>query len=176
MEIINFLIGVSALALAIPPALQMFFGGPNVFIRPNTKDLPDAKGLQFYIATRRTHGILKKIGVSRQSTDITASFSLKEQGTGRVIIPMRRAYLSTQETEQPRLQVSLSTFWPAICTFVIFEDGKAYVLKDDHSEDLVLNRGQYIVELKVVFGHDQMCKWGGTFNVGTTRDELYWEP
>ena len=177
LSITGIILGLVALAMAVPPFIQMFFGAPQIIIRLDHRQLinPNGKSLQVHVTNDIISGKwLRRLRVMRQPTDILAYFSISE--AAKVIVPWEGAKLRTEKEHGK--QVTLSTLFPAIFSPVIWEDERARVNldTDDGRGTVFLHSGQYLIVINIIYGHDKRVERQATFVVGDTMDRTYWAP
>ncbi|MGD0794047.1 MAG: hypothetical protein ABR958_00435 [Dehalococcoidales bacterium] len=78
------IIGVIALIVATPSAIQMFWGKPKIIFRFYTRDIEEHTILSCDIQNKPIEdSILKALGVYRRSVVISATLQIFEEGTNR---------------------------------------------------------------------------------------------
>src|SRR3984893_17823850 len=110
LSITGIVLGLVALAMAVPPFIQMFFGAPQIIIRLDHRQLinPNGKSLQVHVTNDIISGKwLRRLRVMRQPTDILAYFSISE--AAKVIVPWEGAKLRTEKEHGKQVTISSSS-------------------------------------------------------------------
>lgn len=169
------IIGIMAFVMAVKPFVQAIWGKPKIEVDFGVKDLEGGRVLQCEICNPPIrHKILRLLGVTRViAEDITASFSIEEYGSGRVIfsgaVPSIITYSGT--TGAQRISLPPSVF-PANFAIVIVVDTEKKVRVFE--ENIILLSGKYCanVEVRMV---DKTIKVKKRFVVSQTHPFAYWE-
>jgi hypothetical protein len=84
LGIVGIVIGLVALAVAIPPLFQMLYGRPRLEFLTDEFTGPDGKSLLIAIKNQPTRSrFLRKIGVEREIGNVLAYLDIQQQGTGQ---------------------------------------------------------------------------------------------
>jgi hypothetical protein len=179
MEITALVIGVLALIMAVPSALQMFFGRPRLRIAFEYSDVDVARRLVCIIRNAPIENAFLKRIVVRDQVAISANFLMRETGNDRVMLDTSRAYLidfgENQERAKPRPRVILSDYWPAMFTCVVHmrENQYATAMNLETDQTVILPPGRYRVEIIVTGGHAPLSVHR-EFTIGQRPDTTYW--
>jgi hypothetical protein len=172
LAIVGIVLALVAIAVAVPPFIQMFWGAPKLSLGLSDDYHGSTKRLTVDVRSRMvTRKWLRKMNVIRQPTEALVDFSISE--AGKTIVPMVRANLITEKEHGK--QVTISTVFPAIFVPIICEDGNVKVVRDQEDEEILLKRGRYRIDIDLLFGHDRMIKGHAEFIVGDTPENSYWD-
>lgn len=161
--------------MALPTVFQMFWGGPIISVQLAVADLAgNGKVLRCYVVNEPVRNrFLRWLRIVRQATEVLADFSVVEAGSGTVILNRTRAKLRTDK--EHALQVTVSSFLPAIVPIAVHANGITEILRDDDSKaPITLDRGKYRISLDIIHSHDKIFGCSAEFAVGKTKDEIYW--
>lgn len=167
------ILGFGLASMAIPTVLQMFFGRPQISIEFKEADFPETRALQCHIENEPIRSrVLRSLGVFRQSTHITVSISLYEQGTEKIIF--KHAPLEINCGQGNGIQIGeLTSAWPVITApFVQRRDSTFAYLNSKKQIDIP--PGYYFVKLMVVAENKQCIIKERKIHMGNHATELYW--
>ena len=154
----GFWLGVVALLISLvtlPTALQMFFRRPKVEIEFDSNYLDGMHRLKCHIFNRGIKSkFLRRLGVVRTPVEISASASISEYGTNKMIVSLLRARLSTDKESGLHVELPFSIV-PARFNIVgyIQDKGAFIISQDDDPDCIVLDRSAYRVKVDVITAH-----------------------
>jgi hypothetical protein len=176
LAIVGIVIGLIAVVIALPPLLQMVCGRPHLEFEAQEFMGPDGSK-QLIIAIKNKmieNSLLRKIGVERVSGDITASFDIQEQGTGKFIQKDVSGLMHTPRTRETGL---LARAFPGFTVGVVIVETKGaqtYIV-DARSDGQFrsIEPGDYTVFAGIICG-EEVRKIRRNFKVGTASHLTFW--
>ena len=104
------ILAVLAFLIALPPFANMFFGGPSINLRFERTVENGVHFLPVYVENRPvTNWLLRLLRVRRSTVQgLSASFRITEAGTGKILIPIRQAYLVTDAEGEMKNRITLN--------------------------------------------------------------------
>lgn len=153
--IVPLAVGVVALALAVSPALQMFYGKPQLFVGNGTRDLGNKTALQCWIFNFPIKNKwLKKIGVKRATAEgISCTYTIQESGSGKIIVPEVVPKMITYGGE-PAQRVDLPSGTVPVTVCVVDIDNNTGVVTSFHDfgeREIPIPMGRYSVIMRIDF-------------------------
>jgi hypothetical protein len=172
LAIVGVALGLLAIAMAIPPMLQMMFGRPKLEFKPDEFTDENGKMLLLGIKNRAT-GFLRRLGVEREMGNVLAYFDIQEQGSKRFFlkdISARVACAATQE--QGLLARALPLFTSGV--LVLHNRAGTAGIIDGRKGDLrPIGVGHYTAIFTIVCG-EQVHKFEKNFTVADTEAFTIW--
>jgi hypothetical protein len=171
LTFVGLLVAVVALLMALPPILQMLFGGPRIGVSLTTDEREGVSAIRCNIRNRPVaNNMLKKIGVRRQSADPSASVFLHCRGVcvSRWIPSLRSANLNDGGDKMRTLVAS--DVW-GLYFIVGGVTGKGQRAMLDNGQNSRLEPGTYQANIVVLSGED-MINVIRDFVV--TPERIYW--
>lgn len=170
-------ISVVALLLAIPPMLQMIFGRPKIRIK---FDSSFEQGAQLLICNIYNMPIrnwfLKNMGITRDATDVYASFDLREHGTKKIVASAFRPRLYDTKRSVGGLSLPCKPALP-LC-FVVAEHGDTGAIAVDHAlsenKSLKLPVGEYFADINIGSGETRVDAVEQSFTIGADKERTHW--
>ncbi len=160
-------------AMALPTALQMFFGRPKVSVEFKSPVIDGVIVLQCHILNRPVKNrLLRSLGVTRQSTHMNASISVYEHGTNR---PFRvHGMLLINHGAGPATErAEVTSNWPAIVApFYKMKDAATFVTNNYGAVELPA--GYYVTKLSLICENREIIAIEKGLYVGKDPDELWW--
>jgi hypothetical protein len=157
----GFWLGVVALVVSLaslPTALQMFFGRPKIEIEFDSDSIEGVHRLRCYIYNRGIKSkLLRRLGVVRTPVEISASASVSEYGTNKMLVSLLRVILTTDKESGLHVELPFSIL-PARFNIVGYtEDKGAFIIsQDDDPNYLALDRSAYRVKIDVITAHQDL--------------------
>ncbi len=169
-------IGIAGFVLAVmalPSVFQMMFGKPDLFVEFKSAELEEVKVLQCLISNRPINSrMLRWLGVSRQSTHLTASISIYERGTKKPI--REHAKLLINQGGEKSVEIGeITSAWPVVVAPFSQKPGAPVYLNDDF-DLLQISPGYYTVELALIGENRQIVLAESGVRIGAKMNELYW--
>lgn len=186
LGIIGIAIGALSLALglmALPTVFQMFCGRPEIVLA--TDEFTGSDGARQLYITMRNKVITKRwltcLGVERETGEVMASFSIRDQGTGKYLANGISGHLNSVATREHGLVLRAmpghTVGFPIIHhrTFGPDKESKAWVV-DARATNLleqVIPNGDYVVEA-FIFRGQKVYPVTKTFRVRSKAHETIW--
>jgi len=174
LGVVGVLISAPALIMSISPFSQMMWGRPKLKFEFVEFTGTDGKNLICSIQNEAiSNNFLRLIGVHRDSGEVNASFSVFEQGTGRILAASISALINDATARQMALVVTsrphFHVGFPIIhCT----KDGPI-VFDPRQQESILIPIGIYRVQILVVCG-DRSHIIEKLMNVHNDQVRTYW--
>jgi hypothetical protein len=168
------LVGLAISILAIPAALQMFFGRPSPRLAFETVSSATHVALQCHITNKPVQSrVLKALGITRQSTTITAALRFMEQGTNKELV-VDMLPLS-QGLGGPSQDVAdLTAVWPLVVAPIAWVRSDTSASVQSKSKTKQISEGTYIAKIDIRTEHGQRISVSKTVYVGSNPDGLHW--
>lgn len=168
------------LAVATPSIFQRAFGKPIAEIEYfRGVDREDRFLSVFLMNPPIKNKFLKMLGVRRETIQsLVVQFRISEQGSNKVIIPIRTARIITDEdseyTGKDRITLPPTYSVGATCMFVLWDEkkNKALVISN-RDEQKELDQGYYAIYISLIV-EGEYKKYSATFVVGEKADDLIW--
>jgi len=169
LSVVGLIVGLVALAFALPPFFQMMGGGPNVRV---SFDESNEQGARFLLC--RIHNLpirnraLRWMRVSRTPTEIFAMFDVREHGTKRILASAFRAELTDLKSHTHGLVLLNRPPLPVIFTVVQHNDEGAFTFNHAPSERerKPLAPGEYFATIKIASGEATVDEVNYSFTIG----------
>jgi hypothetical protein len=178
MEIANFVIGLVALVvgiMAIPTICQMFFGRPRLTFEAVEFTGDSGRCLLIEIKNQPTKNkLLRWMRVERDTGQVHAWFSIREQGTGKVIADVVPARLVCVDTQEQGLLVRALPDGLVGVQIVHTRRGDAHII-DGRSDDRLqpISEGNYVMDVSIVCG-EQDHRISHAFRIRKVDHETIW--
>jgi hypothetical protein len=181
MELAGLIIAIVALVIsimALPTALQMFFGRPRLWVDFQEMDSDIGKRVVCMIYnTSIQNRSLNKIGVKRDPAIISATYQIRESGTNRVMLDTARGYLidigGNLNQGAPRATLLEDAPVSFSCLLHKKADGEVIAMNLDTRQQIVLPPGRYRVDIAVRSGSTEF-RGSREVTVGETPATTYW--
>jgi hypothetical protein len=172
------LLGVAALGIGVvtlPTAFQMFWGHPKLRISFADARLSKINILRCYIANVGIENRwLRRLGVVRSPTNVSADFEIYEFGTNRQIVSTRRATLHAPSQSGDQVEAAFSVT-PIFFNLIFHgENGQATVKASIDGDDVVISPGKYYAKITVITSHQDIMTRTYEFVVGSIRERTFW--
>jgi hypothetical protein len=173
MEIASLIIGIVALALAVPTVLQMYFGRPRLAI--TSDDFTGSEGRILVVSIKNAPvRLLRWLGVEREAGDVTAFIDIQEQGSNRYL---ERTLPALIESAPMRSIGILGKLLPGFSVGVIVlstKDGRASIVTAKaEQQTIAISPGHYIAHVDILRGQTSHRVWQA-FRVGYQDHETIW--
>lgn len=121
MTVLGIALAALAFVLALPPFANMFFGGPSIELIFERTVENGRHFLPIYIKNRPVaHLVLRLLRVHRSTVQgLTASFRITEVGSGKILIPIRQAYIVTDAVGEMMQRITLPPTYSVGATIVM---------------------------------------------------------
>src|ERR1700730_13998545 len=95
IAVVGLVVGVIALAMALPTALQMFCGAPRILFNFSEINAGDGRKMLYCDLSNAPveNRVLRRLGVRRDPTVITARFRICEAGSNSIMMDTAQARL-----------------------------------------------------------------------------------
>ena len=185
MTVVLAILAVLAFLLALPPFANMFFGGPSINLRFERTVENGVHFLPIYVENRPVKNWLLRLLRVRRSTvqGLSASFRITEAGTGKILIPIRQAYLVTDAEGVMKNRITLPPTYSVGATMLMVtwdlgeddaEDVKGVVLvPGSTSSKYPLSQGIYHAAIVVMVDGEPWAT-SRRFVVGENPEALNW--
>jgi len=159
--------------MALPTVFQMILGKPQVLVEFKASSQDEYKALQCHIANKPINcGFLRKLGVTRQATHITASISVYEEGTKKPIREHAMLLINQGAGESVEI-ANLTTVWPLIIApFGKEKETPAFI--NDGNGKVEIAPGYYTVELFILCEDRNKIIVEKGLHVGQKMSDLWW--
>jgi hypothetical protein len=179
MELAALTIGTVALiisVMALPTALQMFWGRPRVRIEFSSWENPKRLVCELHYVPI-ANPILWRLGVRREAAPVAAYFTIFEDGTNRVILDTARARLfdPTENNTEGGFRANLVNDAPLsfVCLAHLSDRGAVAMGSLRGETPVTLGVGRYLVGVRVICGDTNFSK-GRLMTVGTAPAFTDW--
>jgi hypothetical protein len=171
---LGFWVGLAALILALPPALQKYFGTPKIKLKFQTVIVERNYALDCIISNVPVRSkLLKSFGVTRVAADIRAYFQIFEAGTERVISEACRALIDDRTGDiGERARIPGGFEATARLIFADHNTGQTSIL--NNRRQINLAPGIYDLAITIVVSGKNVTD-KHRFYVTGTAEELHWE-
>jgi hypothetical protein len=154
LGIVGIVIGLVALAVAIPPLFQMLYGRPRLEFLTDEFTGPDGKSLLIAIKNQPTRSrFLRKIGVEREIGNVLAYLDIQQQGTGLFVAKdvSGRMHCSPTREDGLLLARALPNFTTGVEVIFTTEANSGVV--DARSDQLrPIGEGDYTAHVTIICG------------------------
>lgn len=167
-------IGSVGAAMAVPPICQMIWGRPDLKLAYKTTTEQGARLLLIEIHNRPVRGLLRLLGVRRDSVRVWAYLDIREAGTGRILLGSGRKRLTDTVSQAEGLAMEASDPLPLF--LVAVEHAGGAVARSETPGDIqvvALAPGEYTAAVRVG-SRDGVIGFARSFVVGTTQDTTAW--
>lgn len=176
---VGLLFGLIALVMAVPPAFQMFWGGPK--LRLDFRELNGSEIKRLFCSISSVpiqNRMLRRIGVRRDPAVVSATFRICEAGSNRVVLDTAQANLIEIGSPQSRGSIVATIHHPDFgvtfdCAFHGKDRDHADALDPFKNTVVPLPPGRYRVDIDVLCGEKLLSRWQ-EMTVGTRSDHTYW--
>lgn len=178
MDVASLIIGIVALVfsvLAIPTALQMFYGRPHLTFEADDFTGPDGRILLIAIKNPPvSNRLLRLASVERESADVSGFFDIQEQGTNRILARSVSGLMQTTNLLQIGLQGRSTPGFTVGLTVIATRDGVASIVNGrQQDQSTTIRPGHYVAHIAIVRGQVTYRIDQG-FRVGNADHETIW--
>jgi hypothetical protein len=174
LAIVGVVLGLLAIAIAVPPLLQMVFGRPKLEFKPD--EFMDENGKMLLLAIKNkptANRFLRRLGVEREMGNVLAYFDIQEQGSRRFFLKDISARVTCAATrEQGLLARALPLFTSGVMV-LHNRAGIAGVIDGRHDDLRPIGAGHYTAIFTIVCG-EQVHKFEKNFTVADTEAFTIW--
>jgi hypothetical protein len=174
LAIVGIVIGLAAVAMAIPPLFQMIFGRPQLEFKADEFAGPDGKLLLIGVKNERIKSrFLRKIGVEREVGNLLAYLDIQEQGTGKFVAKDISARLSNTATREEGLSVRALPLCTVGVLVVHAHDSHTGIVDARSDELRPISEGEYTAHATIVCG-EKVHQLKKSFKVGKAEHLTIW--
>jgi hypothetical protein len=174
LGIIGIFLAVGGLGVALPPFIQMWHGRPDFDFGVDTFPSPGGKTLFITLKNKMTTSrFLKAIGVTRDTADVDASFSIQQQGTNHLVAHLVSGLLHNSALKETGLMLRAFPGRTIGLSIVHVKGDTAFIIDARATDYQIIAPGYYVVDAAFICG-ERVFHVSKNLRIGSQIDLTIW--